>query len=82
MKDLERKSMEITVVMLGWALLLSLAVEELFRKYGMKALFTSGFGFGPIPINQGAALIIAMIILIIGVGLVAFIDHKTSKISK
>lgn len=82
MKDLERKSMEITAVMLSWALLLSLAVEELFRKYGMKALFTSGFGFGPIPINQGAALIIGTIILIIGACAVAFIDHKVCKLDK
>lgn len=78
----ERQINEITSVMLSWALILSLAIEPLFRKYGIKAIFTAGFGFGPIPLEQGAALIIATIPMLICVGYMFYIAVEVDKIEK
>ena len=78
MNKLERKSNEVTMVMLLWALIMSLAIEELYRKYGIKQIL-SYHGFGPIPVNQVTALIIMTVILLIGVGYVAYADHKLNK---
>ena len=79
MKEIERKATELCVVMLGWALIVGLAIEALWRKYGVKLIFSTGFG--PVPVNQGVSLILAMVILVIGTGIVFYLDHKSKGLS-
>lgn len=78
----ERQINEITSVILSWALILSLAVEALFRKYGIKPLLTAGFGFGPVPIEQGIALAIGIVPMLICVGYMFYIAVEVDKIEK
>lgn len=82
MKDLVRKHNELVAIGLSWSLIISLAIEELYRKYSYKLLSKSGFGWGPIPVDQGTALTVGILLLLIIAAYMIYIDYKIYKLGK